>query len=226
MADTSETLATLRASIARIESGQGSGSFAPDTSGASSFRSKRVTSDVDQEGALSDVEDFDGVANAKSRAVKDNSQASPDEAFARIVELVSHAPRTTGDVRRRLKSERYPDTSIAPAVERARDCLLLDDGHFAEQYALSRLGRGFGMERIKRELREKGIDVQSYPFWDELEDEYGAETEMERALAYAEAHMPTSKHPGKSLYAALIRRGFTSRCASETVRKVGLNLYG
>ena len=227
MAKTSETLAELRAAISRIEAGQGSGfGEKGESSEKPSRQLKASTALIDEDdGAPCQSDNLEETLVTHNPSTKDNSKASAEETFARIVELVSHAPRATGDLRKRLKSERYPSDSINAAIDRACACLLLNDESFAENYARTRFGRGYGLDRIKRELHQKGIEPSLYPFWAEFLEQYDSDTETERALAYARSHMPASKHPGKSLYGSLVRRGFSSRIASETVRDVGLNLY-
>ena len=226
MPDKAETLAALRAKLSALEAGQGSAGAAYDQPEESSppcaVTDHAASSEVreSKDSAAAGQEDLE--ASSKVPSAPD---LSPEGAFQRIVRLVGHAPRSSGDLRTRLFKEGYPAASITPAIERARACLLVDDERFAEQYALSRLEKGYGLERVRRELREKGLDPVSYAFWDDISERYDSDTEYERALAFAKQHHASSKHPGRSLYAALLRRGFSGRCAIRVLSELGLGLY-
>ena len=82
-----------------------------------------------------------------------------------------------------------------------------------------------GFDRIKRDLAIKGIDPTGYAFWQELKEESSPEGEFAEALGYASRHLPSSKHPGRSLYASLMRRGYAASIASRVVRELGYSLY-
>ena len=162
-------------------------------------------------------------------ASKDRPEATPDRspegAFARVVVLVSHAPRTSADLKARLKREGFPNESIDEAITRATACLLVNDEVYAEAYARSREGRGIGIDRIRRDLKAKGIDVGMFPFWEEFVAEHDADEQFAQALAWAQHHIPTSKHPGKSLYEALLRRGFSPSVAFKVLSRLDLSVY-
>ena len=150
---------------------------------------------------------------------------SEDGAFKRMVDLISHTMRSERELRQRLRKEGYPEASIAPAMQRAKACGLVNDEIFAEQFTLSRRERSMGFDRIKRDLAAKGIDPTRYAFWRELMEESSPDDQFAEALDYASRHLPTSKHPGRSLYASLMRRGYSAGTATRVVRELGYSLY-
>ena len=144
----------------------------------------------------------------------------PDAAFNRCVALISHSPRTTKEMRDRLKREGFPPASVDSAVGRALTCGLLDDGNYAEQYALTRISRGYGLRRIKDELARKGIDAERCDFWSDLQEEQDGDAEFRAALAFAKGKTFSSKHPDQALFAALVRRGYSTSCAYRVIRSM------
>ena len=159
---------------------------------------------------------------AEGEHADEEKDTSPEAAFTRAVSLISHAPRTSRDLSTRLKREGFPEASVSAAIERAKRCGLLDDVSYAEQFAETRLARGYGLNRISQELARKGIDVESLGFWHGLREEQDPDAEYEAALAFARGRTFTSKHPGQALFAALMRRGYSSSCAYRVIRAMNL----
>lgn len=229
MPEKEDLLTSLREQMARVESGVGTIASSAETDDVPRCMKRRGTSspaaksekagteDQRATGTFSDIE--------KASVPEKPKDVSADAAFKRMVDLISHAMRTESELRRRLKREGFPDASIAPALARAKDCNLVNDEIFAEQFTLSRRSRNMGFNRIRRDLLAKGVDPIRYAFWQELQDEMSPENQFAEALDYASRHIPSSKHPGKSLYAALIRRGYPANIASRVVRELDLSLY-
>ncbi len=79
---------------------------------------------------------------------------------ARAVALrfIAFRERTSEEIRRRLRRAEYSDSVIEDVVEHLRDAGLVDDRRFAAAYAEARFrSRGYGPNRIRAELRKKGI---------------------------------------------------------------------
>ncbi|HYE59199.1 MAG TPA: regulatory protein RecX, partial [Rhodothermales bacterium] len=102
---------------------------------------------------------------------------------------------------------------------------LLDDAAYAEQYAESRrLGQGYGPERVRQELRRRGVDGETAAR--AVEQRYAEDETLAMALSQAERRWPSlAREPDprkrrKKLFDFLVRRGFsfdTARRAVETV---------
>ncbi len=147
------------------------------------------------------------------------------DAFSRIVQIISRFPKTSSELRTKLIREGYASRDVEDALNRACDCLLVNDEAYAQSYTLSKQSASYGRFRIKQDLLRKGINVEEYEFWDELQTEDAADEEFVNALAFAQRHIPHSKHPGKSLFQALIRRGYSASCAYKVLEALGINPY-
>ena len=77
----------------------------------------------------------------------------------RAVRLLAARDHSRAELRRKLLAKGVDDEEL---LERVLDGLearnYLDDQRFVEQYIESRKRRGFGPSRIRKELRERGID--------------------------------------------------------------------
>ena len=242
MTDKAEILAALRAQMAHVEATAGQGSETPSDDGKprrSLRRGPLLDADSDNKGRAhcygsnddgSDMEEHGdslrAIGDASSKRISSKQVDTSEEgAFKRMVDLISHTMRTERELRQRLRKEGFPEASIAPAIQRAKACGLVNDEIYAEQFTLARRERNMGFDRIKRDLAIKGIDPTGYAFWQELKEESSPEGEFAEALGYASRHLPSSKHPGRSLYASLMRRGYAASIASRVVRELGYSLY-
>lgn len=202
-----ETLAELRGRIAAVQQGEGSAS--------------RMSSDDESAGMRKRSGGRSKAAkNKEAEGVEKPKDFGPEACFSRAVALISAAPRTCRDLSFRLKREGFPSPSVDAAIERAKNCALLDDESYAEQYAMIRLSRGYGLRRIADELSGKGIDVTRYEFWADLREEHDGDAEYEAALSFARGRTFSSKNPDKALFAALVRRGYSTSCAYRVVRSI------
>ena len=61
------------------------------------------------------------------------------------------------ELQRKLSAKGYDSSSIAEELSRLLAERLLDDARFAESYAYHRAKRGFGPNRLRAELRERGV---------------------------------------------------------------------
>ena len=152
---------------------------------------------------LSALDDANGAASAKARAVR----------------IISAAAVSKNDLEHRLtqKGERPEDAQNA--VRWLDELHLLDDAETARQIVSRGAARGYGAERIKQMLYEKRIPKQ---YWDEA---FAAMPDMTEALtAFLEKRLgpePDDKQV-RSAAAAAIRRGFTwseVRSALEQLKK-------
>ena len=207
MTDKERTLASLRQMIDAAQQSRGPVSLIRD-----------------DEALLVDEEPEAPSTKARQKESK-QKDLTAQGAFNRIVVLLSYAPRTRLELRKRLVQEGFASGIVEDALNRAEACLLINDESYAEHYALTRIERGIGLSRIKQELRQKGVDVDACEFWQELSQTQDLDAQFQRALSYANTHIPTTKQPGKSLYGSLIRRGYSSECAFRVLNALELSLY-
>lgn len=135
--------------------------------------------------------------------------------------LLGHRARSTEELRRRLIAKEHDEAAVADALERLTADGFLDDAAFARSYvADKRRLDGWGAERIRRGLRELGVDA---PTIDEALGEGAADdgTELDRALAVLRKR-GTPEQPldaaRRRAFQALQRRGFSSPTAYAAVR--------
>jgi regulatory protein len=147
--------------------------------------------------------------------------SSAERVMGDAYRLLGHRARGTEELRRRLLTRKHDEAAVADALEQLTAEGLLDDAAFARSYvADKRRLQGWGAERIRRGLRELGVDAAvADEALGEGADDDGSE--LDRALAVLRRRAA----PGQSLEAArrrafqtLQRRGFSSSTAYAAVR--------
>ena len=79
-----------------------------------------------------------------------------EELRQRALRLLAQRDHSRAELTRKLSSHGSPD-EVAEVVSRMAELDLQSDRRFAEQFVRSR-GARFGSERLRRELRQRGID--------------------------------------------------------------------
>lgn len=133
----------------------------------------------------------------------------------RALDYLAYKPRTEKEVRRKLEQEDVPATVVEDVIARLQELGYLDDETYAHDYAHNRFSnKKYGPERIRRELRERGIDRH---LADAAVDEVFADADsVEVARSHAEkrwsriAQEDDPRRQKQKLYRYLKRRGFTS----------------
>jgi regulatory protein len=147
--------------------------------------------------------------------------SSSERVMADAYRLLGHRARSTEELRRRLLAKEHQEASVADALERLTADGLLDDAEFARSYvADKRRLDGWGAERIRRGLRELGVD--SGVVTEALGEGTDADgPELGRALAVLRKR-GASDQPAEAVrrraFQALRRRGFSSSTAYAAVR--------
>ncbi len=89
----------------------------------------------------------------------------------RAVRLLAARDHSRAELRRKLVAKGVDDEQL---LERVLDGLeernYLNDQRFVEQYIASRQRKGFGPNRIRMELRERGIDGETIDDWLDARD--------------------------------------------------------
>ena len=75
----------------------------------------------------------------------------------RALRILGHRERSARELARRLHDDGYPEGVVNAVVDRFAELELVDDARFADLWIRTRTGAGFGPQRIRRELREKGV---------------------------------------------------------------------
>ena len=167
----------------------------------------------------------------KGRELEDTDVAeiraasSAERVMGDAYRLLGHRARSREELRRRLVAKDHDEHAIDRALERLAADGFLDDAAFARSYvADKRRLASWGAERIRRGLRELGVDAAVIDEALGVGDTAGGEEddELERALAV----LRRRGAPGQPLdaarrraYQALVRRGFSTAIAYSAIRQ-------
>ncbi len=84
------------------------------------------------------------------------------KAKAAALDYIAYQARTEEEVRRKLTRKGFDEAIADEAVERMRELGYLDDEDYARAYARGRLtGRGHGPQRIRNDLRKRGVAAKT-----------------------------------------------------------------
>jgi len=149
------------------------------------------------------------------------SSGTAEEALKRALKFLGYRARTEEQVQIKLTQLGFPQTTIEATLERLRSLNLVNDETFARDWAMTQAtNHGYGLQRIERELRQKGISESLIgPI---LQETFAEQGERERAKAIVQ-----KRFAGKDLrddrilrraIAFLQRRGY---CDSDIVELLG-----
>lgn len=126
--------------------------------------------------------------------------------------------RTAAEVRRRLEQRGVEAAATEPALASLVDQGILDDARFARLFVEDKRGlEQWGNERIRRTLRERGIDRDLIEQSLTLDQE---ETELDRAIGLLRRRFPEPPRDPRERDRALgvlLRKGFESELALDAL---------
>ncbi|MGH9376088.1 MAG: regulatory protein RecX [Terriglobia bacterium] len=142
--------------------------------------------------------------------------------LAAALKLLARRPHSCAELRRALTRKFRSCEAVDEAIARLRALGYLDDRKFAVQYAsmLVRI-RGFGRERIRRELRAKFVeDAAIDAALDAAFEETGERDLLDRALEkkLRTLRLPLTRPRFYALCQSLMRLGFRSDDIMKAVR--------
>ena len=142
------------------------------------------------------------------------TQILPSRCIKRAMNLLQKKSFAEGELVRKLSEGGYPEEVIDKAVEYVRSYGYIDDVRYAADYIRYHSSQGRGRNRIRLELRAKGISDDSFEkAWNEME-EVGliADTDSQIEKLLDKKHFsPDMERSDKDKIAAFIlRRGFSS----------------
>lgn len=154
------------------------------------------------------------------------ASAHTERALNRALRLLHSRPRSTHELRQRLRRAEYPDDTIDATLHRLTELGLLDDAEFARLWIENRqTHRPRGTQLLRAELQQKGIEREIID--DTLEA--ARHTTSDTAQAYAAAASVLSRYATapdwrtfeRRMGGYLQRRGFTF----DTIRPVLRDLW-
>lgn len=132
------------------------------------------------------------------------------------LQLLARREHSALELRRKLLQREHPEAVVATVIAALAAENLLSDARFAEEFVRSRRDKGFGPQRIRAELRQRGVD----PTVAESHLQSSAEDWQARALVQYRKRF--GNEPPHDLaergrrYRFLVNRGFTS----DQIRRV------
>ena len=139
-------------------------------------------------------------------------------AALRVEKLVDKRDYSAQELSNKLALDGFSASIREAAVSRAQDCGLVNDNRYAATFIRTKLSSGWGVSRIERELRLRGIELREVPGWPEEFVEEGDEDE--RAYAVASTRRIAEKNGFEKLVRFLCGRGFSMGCAVRAARRV------
>jgi regulatory protein len=130
--------------------------------------------------------------------------------------LLARREHSAQELRQKLLLREHPADLIDAALRELAADRLLSDARFAEEFVRSRRDKGFGPQRIRAELRQRGVD----PYV--AEDHLRSSEQDWQARALTQYRKRFGGQPPRNLaerskhYRFLINRGFTA----DQVRRV------
>ena len=141
------------------------------------------------------------------------------EAFELAVAAITRKERTAAELSELLASRGVPDAVAQLVLERLAEIGELDDRRFALAYAADKRElRGWGPDRIRSALAERGIDRALAAEAAEAESHAEQADRAAELLAERGEQLADDAARGRAL-AYLARRGFGSEVAYEAVRR-------
>lgn len=137
--------------------------------------------------------------------------------------LLKFRQRSEKELYQRLKKKNFKEGIIKEALAFLREKAFIDDKSFARAWINERIKRHYGLRRLSRELKIKGIDEQTAAgILQELKESY-SEEEIVRGLAKEKFDRIKGIEPRKAkrrIYSYLLRRGFSPEIIIECINNL------
>jgi len=77
--------------------------------------------------------------------------------YQSAMNMLARREHSVFELTRKLKQKDFPSELIEEVIERLVADNLLSDEHYAEAYVRMRSARGYGLQRIRMEMQERGV---------------------------------------------------------------------
>ncbi len=140
--------------------------------------------------------------------------------------ILNHRFNSEGELRRKLEMKEFARDVIDTTVDRLRREKWLDDARYAAAYVRTRIRKGIGLLRIKRELIAAGVESDTVA--KALDESLPDHDERAAALASAKKRLVVLRRRDndasirQKLVAYLFRQGYDSSLALDVVRELGV----
>jgi regulatory protein len=136
--------------------------------------------------------------------------------------ILNYRFNSEAELRAKLDRKEFPHDAIDAAIERLRREKWLDDARFAAAFVRTRLRKGIGRLRIKRELQAAGVESATIAQALDIPDH----DDRAAAIASARKRLAVLRRRDdddairQKLVAYLFRQGYDSSMAMDVVREV------
>lgn len=144
--------------------------------------------------------------------------------YVAALRILNHRFNSEGEVRRKLAMKEFAPDVVDATIDRLRGEKWLDDERFAASYVRTRVRKGFGQLRIKRELTEAGVERETIAR--ALDESVPDHDERAAALVSARKRLAVLRRRDddalirEKLVAYLFRQGYDSSLALDVVREL------
>ena len=152
-----------------------------------------------------------------------NKKAPYRRAMETAVGLLSRRDHTDYELRAKLRKRGVSDRVADDVLAECQRLNYLDDSRFAAHYAAELKRKGFGLHRIRHELKRKGVEARVIEL--ALSSEPSAQAELETAWRAFEKKRyrfdaePDLRKRRAKIYRYLYSRGFSGAIISEVIGK-------
>ena len=147
-----------------------------------------------------------------------------DDCYVAAMRMLNHRFNSEGELRRKLALKEFAADVVGATIERLRGEKWLDDERFAASYVRTRVRKGYGRLRIKRELSAAGIERETITR--ALSESVPDHDERAAALVSARKRLAVLRRRDDDalirvkLAAYLVRQGYDSSLALDVVREL------
>jgi regulatory protein len=148
----------------------------------------------------------------------------PERCYAAAMRILSYRFNSEGELRRKLEMKEFAREIIEATIARLRDEKWLDDDRFAAAYVRTRVRKGIGLLRVKRELIAAGVESDTIAR--ALDESLPDHDERAAALISARKRLAVLRRRDddalirEKLVSYLFRQGYDSSMAMEVVREL------
>jgi regulatory protein len=147
-----------------------------------------------------------------------------NDCYVAALRILNHRFNSEGELRRKLAMKEFAPDVVGATIERLRGEKWLDDERFAVSYVRTRVRKGFGRLRIKRELTAAGVERETIAR--ALDESVPDHDERAAALVSARKRLAVLRRRDddakihEKLVAYLFRQGYDSSMAVDVAREV------
>ena len=157
--------------------------------------------------------------------IQENENKELIKAKTTVFQLLRFRPRSEFELRQKLAAKNIPEETIEKTIQYFKQIQIIDDHQFAKSWINSRLNRNkpYGLNRIKIELKAKGIDDTI--FKTTAQNATADYDEVAVIFKLAQRRLVTYKRVDRlkarrRLFEYLVRRGFNTANIHKALRKL------